>query len=210
VAAWRSPWKLTNIIVLVFFVLFQVLGFTQAMTNPNPPPVLNKARTIGFAAFGAFALSLALGPSLGVGGHAPFLFGLGNLPTDWVQSLPFVSHTEPVNALSIPTWAIHFSSVFEYLFAMNLVWNYSKATGNETWKGLTWGMLPLHASGICACTVSEDGMQFGWGYLPTQKHCLLTLTKILTFFLLFPCHNMCLASIHSTISFTTHHSCNSW
>ena len=168
------------------FVLFQVLGFTQAMTNPNPPPVVNKARTIGFAAFGAFAVSLALGPSLGVGGHAPFLFGLGNLPTDWVQSLPFVSHAEPVNALSIPTWAIHFSSVFEYLFAMNLVWNYSKATGNETWKGLTWGMLPLHASGICACTVSEDGMyrhpssrvEFGWGCLPTQNIVCSLLRKV--------------------------------
>lgn len=35
---------------------------------------------------------------------------------------------------------------------MNIIWNYSKTTGNETWKGLTWGMLPLHASGIAACT----------------------------------------------------------
>jgi hypothetical protein len=57
-----------------------------------------------------------------------------------------------VNALSIPTWAIHFSSVFEWLFAMDLIWKFSKSTGNETWKGLTWGMLPLHASGIAACT----------------------------------------------------------
>ena len=63
-----------------------------------------------------------------------------------------VTHTEPVNALSVPTWAIHFSSVFEFLIAMQLVWNFSKPTDNEKWKGLTWGMLPLHASGICACT----------------------------------------------------------
>lgn len=61
-------------------------------------------------------------------------------------------HAEPANALSIPTWAIHFSSVFEFLVAMQLVWEFSKATDNEKWKGLTWGMLPLHASGICACT----------------------------------------------------------
>lgn len=35
---------------------------------------------------------------------------------------------------------------------MGLVWDFSKNTGNEKWKGLTWGMLPLHASGIAACT----------------------------------------------------------
>jgi hypothetical protein len=35
---------------------------------------------------------------------------------------------------------------------MNLVWIFSEATENPKWKGLTWGMLPLHASGICACT----------------------------------------------------------
>ena len=61
-------------------------------------------------------------------------------------------HSEPVNALSIPTWAIHFSSVFEFLFAMDIIWNYAENTGNEKWKGLTWGMLPLHASGVAACT----------------------------------------------------------
>ena len=27
-----------------------------------------------------------------------------------------------------------------------------QVTGNEKWKGLTWGMLPLHASGLAACT----------------------------------------------------------
>lgn len=35
---------------------------------------------------------------------------------------------------------------------MDIIWNYAKTTGNEKWKGLTWGMLPLHASGIAACT----------------------------------------------------------
>ena len=46
-------------------------------------------------------------------------------------------HSEPVNALSIPTWAIHFSSVFEFIFAMNIIWNYAETTGNEKWKGLS-------------------------------------------------------------------------
>ena len=63
-----------------------------------------------------------------------------------------VSHFEPANALSIPTWAIHFSSVFEFLFAMGIIWDYAKVTNNEKWKGLTWGMLPSHASGLAACT----------------------------------------------------------
>ena len=35
---------------------------------------------------------------------------------------------------------------------MSLIWDFAEATGNEKWKGLTWGMLPLHASGIAACT----------------------------------------------------------
>jgi len=35
---------------------------------------------------------------------------------------------------------------------MEIIWNFSKNTGNEKWKGIAWGMLPLHASGIAACT----------------------------------------------------------
>lgn len=32
------------------------------------------------------------------------------------------------------------------------VWKYGEATGNEKWKGLAWGMVPSHASGVAACT----------------------------------------------------------
>jgi len=45
-----------------------------------------------------------------------------------------------------------FSSVFEWLFAMGMVNQYAQATGNDKWKALTYGMLPLHASGVAACT----------------------------------------------------------
>lgn len=121
------------------------------MTNPNPKPI-GTPRNLAIGAALAFAVSCFVGTAIGVPGHGAFLFGAGNLPSDVVQSLPFVSHPEPSNALSIPTWAIHFSSVFEYLFAMNLVWQFAETTNNPKWKGLTWGMLPLHASGICACT----------------------------------------------------------
>lgn len=61
------------------------------------------------------------------------------------------AHVEPGNALSLPTWAIHVSSVAEWLLAMGLAWRYAATSGNEAWKGLAWGMVPLHASGIAAC-----------------------------------------------------------
>ena len=55
-------------------------------------------------------------------------------------------HVEPANALSVPTWAVHVSSVAEWLIAMELVWRYGDATGRPAWKGMSWGMLPLHTS----------------------------------------------------------------
>jgi hypothetical protein len=68
------------------------------------------------------------------------------------SAVALVVRDEPANALSIPTWAIHVSSLVEWLVAMGLVWQYAEVCGNPRWKGLTWGMLPLHTSGICACT----------------------------------------------------------
>lgn len=133
---------------------FQVLGLKQALTSTDPPApeTVSTSRNLAFATAGLFAVACALGTKLGVGVHSPFLFGLGDLPSDLAITLPWVQHSEPANALSIPTWAIHFSSIYEYLFAMGLVWDFAQATENPKWKGLTWGMLPLHASGVCACT----------------------------------------------------------
>lgn len=142
------------------------------MTDKNPPD-MGQSRLLALGVAALFATACAFGPSLGVEGHSQFLLGLGNLPTEWVQSLSFVTHNEPENALSIPTWAIHFSSVFEYVFAMNLVWNYAETTRNPTWKGLTWGMLPLHASGICACT-------YHFFYNPSSLQFLVTTQAGLT------------------------------
>ncbi len=31
-------------------------------------------------------------------------------------------------------------------------WQYAEATGNEKWKGMSWGMLPSLVSAMCACT----------------------------------------------------------
>eukprot|EP00984_Skeletonema_dohrnii_P014724 scaffold6234_cov103-Skeletonema_dohrnii-CCMP3373.AAC.3 len=119
-----------------------VLGFREAMTNPSYSENGSKyGNTPKFVAGGialTFAAACALGTKLGFEGHSAFLYGIGNLPTDTVTSLPFVMHSEPENALSIPTWAIHCSSVIEFLFAMDIIWKFSETTGNEKWKGLTW------------------------------------------------------------------------
>ncbi|CAN1174510.1 Ycf49-like protein [Linum perenne] len=68
-------------------------------------------------------------------------------------SLPLVGElAEPANALSLPTWAVHVSSVVEWVTAMALVWQYGEKSGFETWKGLSWGMVPLLGGALCACT----------------------------------------------------------
>ena len=40
----------------------------------------------------------------------------------------------------------------EFLVAMGFAWRWADVVNNPTWKGLTWGLLPLHSSGITACT----------------------------------------------------------
>jgi Protein of unknown function (DUF2499) len=40
-------------------------------------------------------------------------------------------HAEPSNALSLPTWAIHVSSVIEWTAAMALVWRYADVKGTS-------------------------------------------------------------------------------
>ena len=111
-----------------------MLGFREAMTNPSYNENGSKyGNTPKFVAGGialAFAATCALGTKLGFEGHSAFLYGIGNLPADTVTSLPFVMHSEPENALSIPTWAIHCSSVIEFLFAMDIIWKFSETTGN--------------------------------------------------------------------------------
>jgi hypothetical protein len=58
-----------------------------------------------------------------------------------------VGHPEPANALSIPTWVVHASSLLEWLVAMKLISEHADTSGNPRWKGMTWGMIPSHTSG---------------------------------------------------------------
>lgn len=67
-------------------------------------------------------------------------------------------HPEPANALSLPTWAIHVSSVAEWVVAMNLFWRLggvpagAPGGGVPQWRGMSWGMTPLLGGALCACT----------------------------------------------------------
>jgi Protein of unknown function (DUF2499) len=69
-----------------------------------------------------------------------------------------------MNALSIPTWIIHVSSVIEWMTAIWLVWLYAQATGNLVWRSLAIGMLPALVSAMCACTwhFFDNAPTLGW------------------------------------------------
>lgn len=81
--------------------------------------------------------------------------------------------SEPSNALSLPTWAVHVSSVTEWALAMKYVAGHAERTGNAKWKNLTLGMSPFLASGITACT-------FHAFYNPTSISALVPLQALLT------------------------------
>jgi hypothetical protein len=57
-----------------------------------------------------------------------------------------------MNALSLPTWMIHVSSVIEWIAAMALVGRYAQVSQRPHWQALAWGMLPALVSALCACT----------------------------------------------------------
>jgi len=152
--------------------LYVASGFRNAMAGEAPP----EGGSFRYPAFAVFALvvaATAAGPALGLEQHTPFLGGLGNLGENPLGA--FAAAAEPENALSIPTWAIHFSSVFEWLFAMGMVNTYAKATGNDKWKYLTYGMLPLHASGVAACTYHFFYNSQDVGFLVTLQAALTLL-----------------------------------
>jgi len=151
--------------------LLIVYGFRQSMGRGDPNFMNSTVKNVALAVLAAVGLTAATGvPVFGFGAHTPFLGGIGDLPS---SALPSFLHSEPVNALTIPTWAIHFSSVYEWIFAMGLVWKYAEVSGNEKWKGLTWGMLPLHASGVAACT-------YHWWYNSPELAFLVALQAGLT------------------------------
>jgi hypothetical protein len=69
-----------------------------------------------------------------------------------------------MNALSIPTWIIHVSSVIEWMVAIWLIWRYAEASGNLVWRNLSFGMLPALISAMCACTwhFFDNAIDLSW------------------------------------------------
>lgn len=134
--------------------LFIVLGFRDAEKSQKQPSTSDRN--------GSVRLSAQLIPIL-----------LLAIPA--LHSFLGSAHIEPTNALSLPTWIIHISSLIEWLVAMGLAWRYADISSNQKWKGLTWGMIPLHTSGICACT-------YHFFYNAPALNGLVLLQAFLTFF----------------------------
>ncbi|KAG8659339.1 hypothetical protein MANES_02G031801v8 [Manihot esculenta] len=110
---------------------------------PNRTPAAPQTRfvTRKSSSYGTVAGMIGAGLALSLAGPAS------------ASSLPLLAQlSEPANALSLPTWAIHVSSVVEWIAAMALVWQYGEKSGLESWKGLSWGMVPLLGGAFCACT----------------------------------------------------------
>ena len=83
--------------------------------------------------------------------HTKYLGGFMDIPAELVSNIGWGVQPEPENALTVACWIIHVSSLVEFLVAMGFCWRWADVTQNEKWKQLTWGLLPLHSSGITAC-----------------------------------------------------------
>jgi len=127
----------------------RLLSTMSDTTSPTNDPSMNTNSWLDLGlAVGDAAKSI---PNAGVVGTLVVLTSLG-LGAITGAGDGIVPHVEPTNALSLPTWAVHSSSIIEWLAAMRLSWQHAEVSGNPRWKGLSWGMLPSHTSGLCACT----------------------------------------------------------
>lgn len=117
-----------------------VLGFRDALESSSGA----KGRALLAWTAGAFCVATA-GIHVATGAVEQHSAWLTLSETGWYPA-------EPSNALSFATWVIHTSSLVEWLVAMGLCWRFAEVSRVPQYKGLTWGMLPLHTSGIVACT----------------------------------------------------------
>lgn len=74
------------------------------------------------------------------------LFGIISLLGSGFLGVDLAPHIEPQNALSLPTWMVHSSSILEWLIAMTLIWDHAYTSSNPRWKGMTIAMIPAHVS----------------------------------------------------------------
>jgi Protein of unknown function (DUF2499)/Protein of unknown function (DUF3593) len=152
----ESLLTVTNLIsVIAFRQAFSSMPGQQLSPRPVHPSVTGYSPMVQLTAWlvGAVALT-AMAPILWSNPevpavHTPYLGGFLDLPS---FILPTVWHDDPANALTVGCWIIHVSSLVEFLVVMGLVWRFGELTGQRSWQGLTWGLIPLHSSGIVACT----------------------------------------------------------
>lgn len=143
----ESLLTITNLVTVVAFRQ----AFAAQETKSTVPSVVSYAPMVWLTAglitlAGATALIPALSnPSV----HTPYLGGFMDLPFS-LESVG--ARSEPENALTVACWIIHISSLVEFLVAMGFAWRWADVVQEPKWKGLTWGLLPLHSSGITACT----------------------------------------------------------
>ncbi|KAL7546152.1 hypothetical protein ACHAWF_009492 [Thalassiosira exigua] len=149
----ESLLTITNLVTVVAFR--QALGYKeremQDANVPVPESVVSYDPMVKLVVIlTALAGVTALVPAFsGAEVHTPYLNGFMDLPAN----LPWTpSHPQPENALTIACWIIHVTSLVEFLVAMGFCWRWADVVNNPRWKGLTWGLLPLHSSGITACT----------------------------------------------------------
>lgn len=136
--------------------LVTVIAFRQALSakeqgTPMPSSATSYAPMTGLlVGLTILAGATALVPALSdLSVHTPYLGGFMDLSFTFT---PFGANPEPDNALTVACWIIHVSSLVEFLVAMGFCWRWADVVENPRWKGLTWGLLPLHSSGITACT----------------------------------------------------------
>jgi len=140
----ESLLTMTNVLI--------VLGFRQGLREASEGSGGDgKRKTTSLGDISAALFCALVASSVVFGASDAFAHGdVGAAATAaWDSTWPRI---EPANALSLPTWVIHVSSLVEWLIAMGLAWEYAEVTKRPAWKGLTWGMVPCHASGIAACT----------------------------------------------------------
>ena len=146
--------QVTNLVTVVAFR--QALNYKEQEQSGNsvqiPESVISydpMIKLVGLLTVLAFFTALVPGLA-GATVHTPYLGGFMDVPE---SALPWTAtHAQPENALTITCWIIHITSLVEFLVAMGFCWRWADVVDNPRWKGLTWGLIPLHTSGITACT----------------------------------------------------------
>ena len=141
--------------------LITVVGFRAAVSGAGlGAETEGRDLLVKSAAAAAVGAALVAGAPAGLiegfTAHTPFLAGVGDVPAAAAAAAAAGWHVEPANALSVPCWVIHWTSLVEFLVAMGFAWRYADVSGKPRWRGLTWGMIPSHSSGASA-VVGERG-----------------------------------------------------